>query len=85
MGHNRPPKPLSLEGNVTENWKVWKHNFEFYLLATERQDKSKEIRAGIFLHSVGDDARRLYNTLVFDADADKLVYTQITEKFEAKI
>ena len=85
MDHIRPPKPLSLEGNVTENWKVWKQNFEFYLLAKESQDKAEEIKSGIFLHSVGEEARLLYNTLVFNAVADKLIYTKITEKFEAYI
>ena len=54
----------------------------FVLLATESIDKSEAVKAGLLLHSVGDAARRMYNTLVFDAEADKLNYTKIIGKFE---
>ena len=83
--HIKPPKALSLEGNVSENWKIWKQNFDFYLLATECTTKSAGVKAGLFLHTVGDAGRQLYNTLVFDAAGDELVYDKIVQKFEAYI
>ena len=70
----KPPKALSMKGNVQENWKVWKQNFNFYLLATESTEKETKIKSGLFLHTVGEEGRRLYHTLTFEADADKLTY-----------
>ena len=81
----KPPKVLSLEGNLQENWKTWKQNFDFYLIATEYKAKASEVKAGLFLHCVGDNARQLYNTLVFDNDADKLKYEIIIQKFDEYI
>ena len=80
-----PPKPLSLEGNVQENWKTWKQNFGFFITATECNEKASEVKASLFLHCIGDEARLVYNTLTFDADGDSLKYEKILEKFEAYV
>ena len=81
----KPPKPLSLHENVQEQWKKWKQNFEFYLIATEYKMKSEEVRAGLFLHSAGEAARDVYNSLTFDQEGDSLKYSKILEKFEAYV
>ena len=81
----KAPKPLSLEGNVQENWKIWKQNFGYYLLACEYIDKSQGVKAGLFLHSVGEAARQVYNTLTFDEDGDNIKYDKILEKLEAYV
>ena len=85
MDRVKPPKSLSLEGNVQENWKIWKQNFKFYLIATEYTEKSQEVKAGLFLHCVGDSARQLYNTLTFDTEGDNLKYDKILEKLDAYV
>ena len=85
MDRLNPPKALSFEGNVIENWKRWKQNFGFYLVATEYEEKSDQIKAALFLHCIGDEGRRIYNTLPFDAAGDNEVYTKVIEKFEAHI
>ena len=80
-----PPKPLLFEGNILENWNKWKQNFGFYLIATEYEGKSEQVRAALFLHCIGDEGRRIYNTLPFDAEGDSKKYTKVIEKFEAHI
>lgn len=35
----KPPEALSLEGNVHENWKLFKQQFENFLIAKEASKK----------------------------------------------
>ena len=72
-----------MEGNVVENWKRWKQDFNFYLVATESDTKSDKIKSSLLLHCIGEKCREIYNTLAFDNEEDKLVYASIIEKFEA--
>ena len=59
-------KALSLDRNVQESWKICKQNFGFYLTTNEYTGKTEEVKAGLFLHCVGDAARQIYNTLTFE-------------------
>ena len=79
MDRLSPPKQLSLEGNLLENWKTWKQNFGFYHTAIEYNDKDTKVKASLFLHCIGDKARQVYNTLPFDEADDNLKYDKILE------
>ena len=78
-----PPKPLLLEGNLSENWKKWKQNFTLYMDAIEYEGKSDKVKSSLLLHCIGDKAKEIYNTLTFDEDGDNLKYDKILLKFEA--
>ena len=41
MDRLTPPKPLTVEGNLVENWKRWKQDFTLYLTTTEYTKKNK--------------------------------------------
>ena len=56
-----------------------------YLLACEYRDKSQGVKAGLFLHSVGEAARQVYNTLTFDEEGDNMKYGKILETLEADV
>lgn len=82
MEHFKPPSHLKLEGNVAENWKLWKQKFNNYLKATEADKKPEPQQIAIFLHVAGDDALEVYNTFTFsDEEKDKI--KPVFEKFEA--
>ena len=66
-----PPEQLSFEGNVRENWRRWKQEFELYLVATESDGKSKKVKSSILLTCIGKRAREIYNTFTFANDEDK--------------
>ena len=78
-----PPKQLLLEGNLVENWKRWKKDFNFYLAATEYDSKADKVKSSLLLHCIGDTAREIYDTLTFDDEGDNMKLDKILEKFEA--
>ena len=72
MDKIEPPKPLLLEGNVSENWRRWRHEFELYLTATERDGKSDKIKSSILLTCIGEKGREIYDTFTFDEEGDSM-------------
>ena len=77
-----PPEPLVLEGNLAEQWKKWKQELNFYLIATEKNDKSDAIRSSILLTCTGKKGREVYNTFTLATDHDKMKFTRIIEKMD---
>lgn len=82
MDKIKPPNPLSLEGNVAENWRKFKQRFELYLAATEYDGKDDKIQCSVFLHTIGDDALEVYNTFEFASNDDRVKLDVVTGKFE---
>ncbi|KAK9711235.1 hypothetical protein QE152_g25549 [Popillia japonica] len=58
----KPPKNLSLQGNVSENWRKFKQNFEIFLLASGNNKKPVQTNIALFLNMIGEDGVHLYNT-----------------------
>ena len=58
----RQPEPLCLEGNLAENWRSWYSGFQLYLTASGIDEKPEKVQAATFLHLVGSEARRIYDT-----------------------
>ena len=52
---------MSFDGNVAQNWDVWKQELELYLVATEKDGKSDKIKASILLHCIVKQEREIYN------------------------
>ena len=77
-----PPEPLVFEGNLAEQWKKWKQELNFYLIATEKNDKSDAIKSSILLTCIGKKGREVYNTFTFATDHDKMKFTKIIEKMD---
>jgi hypothetical protein len=87
-----PPDPLSLEGNLSENWRRWKQRFNIYMKASGNVGSAEDVKKAILLHCVGPDALDVFNTFKFNDDAgefsptdeheNRLKYTAILDKFE---
>ncbi|KAJ8396758.1 hypothetical protein AAFF_G00013570 [Aldrovandia affinis] len=70
-----PPPPLSLSGNLAENWRKWEQRLNLYFVASGLTDKSEERKIAVMLHCVGEDALEIYNALNIqyaDAQAKKM-------------
>ena len=63
MEQFKPPSPLSLEGNTSENWK---QRFKLYLKATKADRKDEEIQVAILLHCIEEDSLEAFNTFEFE-------------------
>nr|XP_058971272.1 uncharacterized protein K02A2.6-like [Pocillopora verrucosa] len=56
-----PPKALCLSGNASENFKLFKQQYELYVNAIGLSTASKERRSAILLNLAGEEALKIYN------------------------
>ena len=76
------PAPFNFDGKISEKWKSWKQDFEFYMCATESDQKSDKIKAPILLTCTGEQGREIYQTFELDTDTDKLKLQPVLAKVE---
>lgn len=62
----KPPSPLILTGNIAENWQRWEQRFSLYMTATGADEKDESVKIAILLHTIGEEALEVYNTLTID-------------------
>jgi len=60
---------------------MFEQGFDLFITATDSTDKPEATRVAMFLSSVGADARRVYNSFVFAAEADKQKLDKVKDKF----
>ena len=78
-----PPDPLQLSsGNVSQNWKRFKHKGSNYELAVGTARKEDPIRVAAFLTVIGDEALEVYNAFTWYSDEDKVKMDKVMERFE---
>ncbi|XP_063046009.1 uncharacterized protein K02A2.6-like [Engraulis encrasicolus] len=63
MDQFKPPAPLVLTGNISENWRRWEQRFQLYMTATGADTKAEPVKTAIMLHTVGEEALEIYNTM----------------------
>ena len=82
MERLQPPGALNLSGNLSENWRRFKQQFQIYLIATGIDQKEEKIKASTFLHVIGPEALEIFNTFTFQNQDDKEKLQPIMDKFE---
>ena len=82
MSKFNPPKEISFEGNLSENWERWKKEFQFYLTATESNDKDEDVKTSRLLTTIGEKARDIYYTFTFAEEGDNMKLTPVMAKFD---
>ena len=84
MDQFKPPAPLVLTGNLSENWRRWEQRFKLYMTATGADEKDEPVKTAIMLHTVGEDALEVYNTLnVETAGDDEPTLDEIMDAFRS--
>ena len=73
--------PMSLEGNVAENWTTWRRRFENYMIASEMSKKDETIQCAQLLHYIGEDVFKIYTTFTI-VEADKNKIAKLWNAFE---
>ena len=81
MDKFNPPDSLVFDGNIRDHWKRWKQELEFFMVATEKDDKDDKVKSSILLTCIGPQGREIYNTFNF-APGTELIYESILEKFD---
>ena len=82
MSKFNPPKELSFEGNLSENWERWKKEFKFYLTATESDGKGDDVKTSRLLTTIGEKARDVYYTFTFATEGDDMKLDPVIAKFD---
>ncbi|XP_072159570.1 uncharacterized protein [Bemisia tabaci] len=59
----KPPKPLVLTGNLSQNWRTFRQEFELYLTASGQRKRKSGEKVALLLHIIGADSREVYYTL----------------------
>ena len=77
-----PPGQMQFEGNLREHWKNWKQELDFYLQATEKDQKSNKVKSSILLTCIGPLGREIYNTFTFEEDEDAMNFDVLIKKFD---
>uniref|UniRef100_T1ICY3 Retrotransposon gag domain-containing protein n=1 Tax=Rhodnius prolixus TaxID=13249 RepID=T1ICY3_RHOPR len=78
-----PPAPLSLEGNLLENWKRFRSDLEIFLKAAGFTETKTTVGRpmAILLNLIGEKGKELYNTFQFEEGKSK-IFEEVLMKFE---
>ena len=69
----KPPGPLSFDGNVAENWKVWYRSWNIFACASELGEKTEPVQCATFLHVAGNQAQHVHSSWTFaDGEIDRI-------------
>ena len=79
----KPPQPLILEGSVSEAWKSFKQKWNNYAIITNLNAHNREYQVALFLHTLGDQALKIYDGFTFATPADQRTVAEIIDKFDA--
>lgn len=77
----KPVDSLSLEGNVSENWRVFKRNYDIFMIAKGIDEKTDVVKINTFLNAIGKDAVEVYDTFNLTA-VQRANYAQVIKAFE---
>ena len=56
--------------NLAEVWKQWQNRFDINMMATEVTKKPVAVQVAIFLFCIGEEAVKIYNTIVYAVGED---------------
>lgn len=76
------PKPLEIDGDRADNWKMWKQRWDNYCIITGLQDQPEDYKCALLLHSIGIEAMRIYNGMKFGEGEDRNKMADILAKFD---
>ena len=79
----RPPIELSFEGNIAENWRIFKQQFQHFRIVSNLGERSQSVQAATFLCIAGLETQELLNNLEFTATESKENVDTLITKFEA--
>jgi hypothetical protein len=61
----KPPENLLVQGNVADNWRLWRQCFQNFLLAKESHEKHDDIKIAMLLTCIGPEAVERYNQFAY--------------------
>ena len=79
----RPPQPLNVtDTNMAENWRLFRQKWQNYAVITNLHQQPRAYQVGLLLHTIGDEALKIYNGFKFDTADNARTVDEIVQKFE---
>ena len=78
----RPPPPLSIEHNASDNWKLFKQKWKIYYVITNLERQDNQYQVALLLHRLGDEALKVYNGFHFNVDEENRTVEEIISTFD---
>ncbi|KAJ8972329.1 hypothetical protein NQ317_005911 [Molorchus minor] len=78
---SRAPEALTFQGNISNNWRLWKQKYELYLLASGKSSKGDDVKIAMLLNLLGDEGIQIYNTFEYEEGEDKKKLAVVLNKF----
>lgn len=78
----KPTTTLKFEGNLSENWRCFKRDFNIFLVAAELTRKTDLVKINLFLNAAGPEAVEVYESLNL-SDGQRENFDEIIRAFEA--
>lgn len=66
----KQPAAMSADGNMTSNWREWKSAFDYYMIATGKENAASREKCALFLHVIGRGGRKILDELDLDNDTE---------------
>ena len=88
VGEHRPisglklPHSFTLGSNLLENWKIFKQRWHTYSVLSHLSSQPREVQVALLLHTLADDALKVYNGFHFGTDENSRTVQEILDKFE---
>lgn len=76
----KPRQKMSLQGNVAENWRMFRQRLELFLTAKEAHKKADEEKIAMLLTTMGLEALERYNHVEFEESEDRKKYDTVISK-----
>ena len=73
---------MCLEGSLSQNWKRFKPQFEYYAIASQLSREDENDQVAVFLAVLGPDACDINDNLKFESPDDKNDLKKVVEKLE---
>ncbi len=79
----KAPPPLICESkSIVDNWKLFKQKWNNYAIITNLKAQPAEYQVALFLHTLGDDALKIYNGLQIDKSESERTVKDIIDAFD---
>ena len=82
-----PPSKMDMEGDLRENWTLFKQTWRNYSAATELDKKSSTIQVGTLLSLIGKECLQIFNNIPM-TEAERsdptVIIEKLTQYFEPK-
>ena len=77
-----PAKPLEVNGDQADNWKMWKQRWLNYCVITGLTDQSEDYKCALLLHCIAIEAMRIFNGMKFAEGEDCNKMDDILVKYD---